>query len=137
MLYPRDSIDFNLISPPFSALSLNNLRLQVKLGYGEEERKNLQFVRFDIRIRFETLPPGCFSDQLQQTVCYAELSEHLTRICLKEYHLIEHLGWTAFSHLKSHLPKTLKLWIKVTKENPPISNLQEGASFALGDWNEF
>jgi len=122
----------------FSALTLNGLRLKVRLGCGEEERRVPQYVRFDIRVRFESIPSGCLTDALNETVCYAEISDTLRQVCARrEFLLIEKLGWDAFSSLKERLPRGTQLWIRTTKEKPPIADLQDGASFCLGDWAEF
>jgi dihydroneopterin aldolase len=123
----------------FSALTLNGLRLKVKLGCGEEERQVPQFVRFDVRLRFSSPPRGCFSDNLEETTCYAQLSDQLHQICDQgEYLLIEKLGWKAFVALKRIIAPTSQLWLRVTKEKPPIADpLQDGASFCIGDWAEF
>src|SRR2546423_1880040 len=90
-----------------SRLSLNGLRLQVKLGCHREERQIPQFVRFDVQICFKSPPAGCISDQLEDTVCYARLSELTRNVCNKsEYHLIEKLGWDVYSALKESLPQS-------------------------------
>ena len=122
----------------FSGLSLNSLRIQVKLGCSAEERMNPQYVRFDIRVRFPSRPEGCLSDRLVDTVCYAELSEIVRKVSTaKEYDLIEKLGWDTFSSIKEILPKSVQLWLRTTKEKPPVPELVGGAAFSLGDWEEF
>lgn len=122
----------------FSALTLNGLRLKVRLGCQEEERQVPQYVRFDVRLRFASMPGGCLSDKLEETFCYAEISDRIREVCAqREYHLIEKLAWEAFSTLKERLPQSTKLWLRTTKEKPPIEDLEDGASFCLGDWDEF
>jgi 7,8-dihydroneopterin aldolase/epimerase/oxygenase len=120
----------------FSSLGLHGLQFKVKLGCGEEERRIPQEVRFYIRVRFPSPPSACQSDQLEETVCYAELSEKIEAISREEYRLIEKLGWDTFSCLKKILPEGAQLWVKIHKVNPPISNLLEGSSFCIGDWEE-
>lgn len=124
---------------PFSALTLNGLRLKVRLGCGEEERQIPQFVKFDIRVRFRQLPSGCTSDQLTDTVCYSQVSDKLSEICNRtEYLLIEKLGWDAYQALKEMIPPSVDLWVRLTKEKPPIPYpLEQGASFCVGDWTDF
>lgn len=124
---------------PFSAITLNGLRLLVRLGCKEEERHIPQYVRFDVKVRFSELPQGCSSDQLEETVCYALLSQKVHEVCDRaEYALIEKLGWEVFRSLKEILPPSCQLWIRVLKEKPPIPEpLNNGASFCLGDWAEF
>ena len=120
----------------YSTLSLNSLRLKVKLGCQAEERNEPQFVRFDITIRFSELPIGCVTDRLQDTVCYAQISEQVASICKKtEYSLIEKLGFDAFHSIREILPPSIGLLLKIVKEKPPVEHLEGGASFTLGDWH--
>ncbi len=123
--------------PFLSTLALHGLRLEVRLGCHAEERQKPQYVRFDVKVRFTTLPLGCTSDSLSDTVCYAQLSDAIRKIChIQEYRLIEHLGWRAFVALKEIIPQSTQLWLKILKEKPPVADLQDGTSFCLGDWNE-
>ncbi len=124
-------------SVPYSALSLNGLRLKVHLGCSEEERRVPQFVRFEILLRFKTPPLGCQTDQLSDTVCYAQISDILRTACEGEFQLIEKLGWKVFSLLKQTLPKDVQVQMRMIKEKPPISDLTEGSSFYLSDWEIF
>jgi 7,8-dihydroneopterin aldolase/epimerase/oxygenase len=119
---------------PVSTLVLNGLRQSVRLGCEAEERQVPQFVRFDVKVRFESLPLACMTDDLKDTVCYAELGERIKKICqMTEYRLIERLGWDTFQELKTLLPSGALLWLKIHKERPPIPYENEGSSFVLGD----
>jgi hypothetical protein len=120
---------------PSSKLSLNELRLLVRLGCSAEERQVPQYVSFNIEIRFATLPPGCESDSLQETVCYSKISQQIKTICERqEYQLIEKLGWNVYQELRETLPKDVLLWIRANKEHPPVAHLEGGAAFSIGDW---
>lgn len=126
----KEKLPLNLRNTKCS-LHLNELRLQVKLGCGAEERQNPQFVRFDIQIRFQAIPEGCFTDRIEDTLCYAKISEILKDLCDREYQLIEHLGMEAFSKLVDQTPANSYLKLCLTKERPPIEGLEGGASFTL------
>lgn len=120
-----------------SLLSLNGLKIPVRIGYGEEERKNPQTIRFDVRVRFSTLPKGCTSDDLQDTLCYDEIAQKIRRVSTRqEYRLIERLAWDCYLLLRETMPADSSLGIRVTKEIPPIEGLTEGASFCVGDGPE-
>jgi dihydroneopterin aldolase len=122
-------------NPLFSAVSIQGLRLKVRLGCGEAERQVPQYVSFDAEVRFKELPHGCITDRLDETVCYAAMSERIRELCeLNEYHLIEKLGWDAYSAIKEILPEDTELKVKTTKEKPPVADLQGGSTFVLGDW---
>ena len=120
---------------PLSKLSLHRLRLWVRLGCGAEERQVPQVVSFDVEIRFPSLPAGCETDALDQTVCYAKLSQKIKEVCdRQEYQLIEKLGWDVYREIRNTLPQEMGLWVQARKENPPVENLEGGASFTVGDW---
>ncbi len=122
---------------PNSKLSLHQLRCKVQLGCESEERQIFQYVSFDVTFRFQSLPSGCFNDRLTDTVCYAQIASQLNAVCVsREFHLIESLALEAFSNIKKSLPSSTQLWLRATKEKPPVDNLQGGASFSLGDWEE-
>lgn len=117
---------------PSCRLSLNDLRLKVRLGCGAEERAAVQEVSFDLSIRFPRLPEGSRSDELEGTICYGALSEKLRALCeSREFKLIEHLGWEAYRLLGPGPDHGL--WLRVTKLKPPVPDLLGGASFELGE----
>ena len=117
-----------------SELSLNGLRILARIGYSAEERAEPQYVRFDIRVAFDSLPKGCTSDLLEETICYARITDEIARVTQKkEYRLIEALGYQAFVAVRELLRPNQKLWLKITKENPPLPLMNEGASFILQD----
>lgn len=121
----------------FSSLSLNQLREKVRLGWSEQERQIPQFVLFDVKVRFVSVPEGSKNDRLEDTICYAQLSDAIHALCQKtEFRLIEKLGRDTYLALKTLLPDSTPLWIRITKENPPIPHLEKGASFCFGDWSE-
>ena len=118
-----------------TSLSLQGLRLQVRLGCSAEERSIPQFVSFDLEIRFFEVPPGCFTDSLRETICYAHLSEILKAVCSRgEYQLIEKLGWDAYQSIRKQLPPSVELKLQALKEKPPIPELTGGATFTISDW---
>ena len=126
-----------LLNTRSGTLALHGLRHTVRLGCTAEERQIPQFVRFHVKIRFPSLPNGCVSDDLHETVCYASLSHALRATCdRQEYQLIEKLGWEAFLAAQKIIPQHALLWLQVIKEKPPVPDLEGGASFSLGDWVE-
>src|SRR4051812_10502676 len=129
-MQPLSIVDDSEILP--CALALNDLRLDVRLGCGADERARPQGVRVDLSIRFDRLPEGTRSDRLDGTVCYAEISEKLRALCKeREFHLIENLAYEAYRRVHPGAP--LKLWLRVTKLKPPVNGLEGGASFELGE----
>lgn len=78
------------------------------------------------------MPVSCETDDLSDTVCYAELTSLITAACeQKTYKLIEHLAYDIYTLIKAR--HTLECQVTVSKK-PPIANLQGGAAFVCGDW---
>jgi dihydroneopterin aldolase len=120
------------MSPPVSRLSVRQIELWVFLGWPKEERQEKQRVLLDIDFTFISPPSACDTDQLDDTVCYAELIEKLDHyLQTKECKLLEHLGKIIYDFIKSLYPASSFL-IHITKF-PAISNLLNGACFTYGD----
>ncbi|MFZ9596125.1 MAG: dihydroneopterin aldolase [Bdellovibrionia bacterium] len=118
-----------------SSVAISGLRLPVHLGCSADERATPQWVSVHAEVRFQKLPQGCFSDDLEQTLCYAQMADQIRRVCLgQEFHLIEKLGWEVYSAIQTLLPSSAALRVQIVKEKPPIADLHNGSIFTLGDW---
>lgn len=116
-----------------SHIHLKNLLLSIPIGWSEEERKQKQVISVDITIHFAKLPSACFTDQLNDTVCYETLLQQMTKIIsAKSYRLLESLGHEIYQIVKSLSHENASVSIRVTKK-PTITNLEGGASFFCGD----
>lgn len=115
-----------------SRLSVRQIELWVYLGWPKTERQEKQRILLDIDFTFSNPPKACETDQLDETICYAEVIEKLEKYLQnKEYKLLEHLGKSIYDFIKSLYP-TASFLIHVTKF-PAISNLLNGACFTYGD----
>lgn len=119
-----------------SQLILEKLNLKVKLGYLAEERSIPQWVSVKITLNFTKLPMGCFNDQLNDTFCYATLSDELQKFCDKHsFKLIEAFAYHLHQFIKNKLSELknekIGLALCVTK-NPKLSQLNQ-ASFLISD----
>jgi dihydroneopterin aldolase len=124
--------DINKIS---AVLGVHGLRLNVRLGCSAGERALIQPVDIDVLIKFDQPPKGLVSDELDETICYAQLSENLKEtIETREFQLIEHMAHEAFQSLKKMISNSNQLAIRVHKLKPPVANLNGGTSFVFGDW---
>lgn len=116
-----------------SRLTIRDLELNVNLGWPEKERLQEQRVLLDIEIRFLQPLKACMTDNLQDTICYATLTQTLrNEISGKKFSLIEHLAHTLYQILKSQLPEQTHLNVRLTKY-PNIEGLLSGVSFDYGD----
>src|SRR5262245_19947077 len=118
-----------------SLLEFRGARLSVHLGCGADERAAPQPVDLDVSIRWAKPPAACASDDLGDTVCYADLIEAArARVAGHEFKLVEHLAQILYDTRRPLVPRDAELWLRVTKLRPPVANLSGGVSFALGDF---
>jgi dihydroneopterin aldolase len=114
-----------------SILTLNQLSLMVRLGWGEEEREVPQKVCLDLSIHFKVLPKGCLNDELSDTHCYATLAKNLKKFCEdRSFKLLEHLTHELYDFIKTAL-NGLPINLTVTKF-PPTQHLDH-CTFSLQD----
>lgn len=111
-------------------LAIEALALEVKLGVPEAERAVPQTVLVAIQFQFVEPPVACFSDQIEDTLCYATLAKRLQTFCeSKTFCLLETLGYQLYQYLKTDLlsnmgKQKINIGLRVTK-HPPLNNLQQ------------
>lgn len=117
-------------------LILEKLNLRVKLGYSAEERSQPQWVSVKIKLNFPELPAACIDDNLNNTFCYATLSEALQKFCdERSFKLIEALAYQAYQFLKKKIyamrQERIAIFLCISK-NPQLPQLEQ-ASFSICD----
>jgi dihydroneopterin aldolase len=114
---------------------LEDLSLQVRLGCSESERATPQEVRLTVELRFEGAPKAIFSDDLNETICYAKISEALKkRLQSREYKLIEKMAADAFETVYEFSQAQAQIGIAVHKVRPPVEFLKGGSWYKCGDF---
>lgn len=120
----------------FSILKVRRLRLNVHLGCTAEEQKNLQPVDVNLTFKFEGLPTGSVSDELEETLCYDKISTLLkNKVENKYFKLVEKLAFELFAEVRNFATPNIKLWIEVIKVHPPVEDLLGGVSFSFGEFS--
>lgn len=115
-----------------TTLRIHRLELDVRLGCGADERAVPQKVELEATLRFAATPRACRTDELADTVCYAELAEIAReRANAREYRLVEHLGHELYAAFRDRLPDDTRLELVVRKVAPPVPGLLGGVSFAI------
>ncbi len=117
-----------------SILEIKQLRLKMAIGVTDEERSKMQDVEFNITINFESTPLGCKSDKITDTLCYDNLTQEIKTFCLNnKFHLIEHLSFELYNHIKAHhLYSKDKLALQVCKF-APVEEIKGQCCFTIKD----
>ena len=118
-------------------MKIQKLRLMVHLGVPAPERVETQPVDIDVVLEFSTLPGGCLSDSIDETICYGTLADEFRKeIAGKEYKLIEKLAHDLFAVTKrmvSSLREVSRVEVAVVKVNAPVEGLRDGVRFVVRD----
>jgi dihydroneopterin aldolase/2-amino-4-hydroxy-6-hydroxymethyldihydropteridine diphosphokinase len=118
-----------------NALRIEDFSVQVHLGCGKEERLVSQEVRVSLEIRFPELLKAAKTDELTDTICYADLCEAIRKIAgLQEYKLIEKLGLDCFQAVRELAGPGNQIALEIHKVRPPVQDLQGGSIYRLGDF---
>lgn len=114
-------------------LTVKDYRLKVHLGCTLEEQMVPQEISATIKIKFRESPPGEITDDLRETICYADICHALTEYLQnKSFQLVEKLANDCFNVLKTSYPNVL-IQLEIHKLHPPIENLQGGVVYLCGD----
>ena len=117
-----------------SVISLSNLKLAVNLGVTKEERDVRQQVNISFKFYLKDAPEACTTDNIHDTVCYAEMAEIVRRHCnKKDFKLLEYLCYFLYREVRKNIPPDIKIWIGVEKCNPPIEGLVGSTAFEYTD----
>lgn len=118
-----------------SAIRIEELILAARLGCSEAERSKTQEVRVSVEIRFLKYPKGALTDSLNDTICYATISELIKRHCeSREFHLVERMGHEIYGLVQERVGSAAHLGVSVHKVHPPVESLHGGVVFRCGDF---
>lgn len=126
-----DIFPFTLHGATYSAcVALNKLSMDIHLGVTEEERSIPQAVTVDCKFFFPHLPKACTTDQLNDTICYHDIANAITRYAEgQSFHLLEYMCFSIVNIIEKYInDQTIKIWVKVKKCHPPIAQV-ESTSF--------
>jgi dihydroneopterin aldolase len=122
------------LPPKFHSLRVNDLRYVLALGCTAEERARPQEIGVSVELRFEGEPRGVRTDELRDTVCFAELGAAFARHFEgKEYRLIERIAGEVYE-IAREVSRGAAVAVKVHKLKPPVANLVGGAVYSCGDF---
>ena len=116
-------------------LEIRDLVLPVHLGCEAEEREVPQEVAFSVAVRMPGRPQACVTDDLNDSICYAEISEViLKQVVGREFKLIEYLAQEVFQAIKAMRTSDFLMRLEIHKLHPPVANLRGGSFFSIGEF---
>jgi dihydroneopterin aldolase len=128
-----------MISSYSSQLVVEKFETLVHLGCEAAERRLPQKVHFNCKITFKNLPKAVETDELKDSICYADLCAEFKKTSeSKHFKLIEHLAHCALLKVESLLVTNKEtsqpiseIEITVHKLNPPVDDLRGGTFFSI------
>lgn len=109
----------------------------MRLGVGDEERLRPQVVEVDVSFFFPRMPAASQTDE-GDFVCYGEISHSLKeQMEPRSFRLIEYLGAECFKLVRAQTPEDVKITLRLTKCEVPVSFVVGDASFTLTDLPPF
>lgn len=120
---------------PLHSLRIENLRLDVHLGCTAEERAVPQEVRVTVEFRFHEPPAGLLTDELRDTICYAEVSQWIGEVArARHYQLVEKLAGDIYLKVSERTRGLAACAMSIHKVKPPVDNLLGGTVYRLGEF---
>lgn len=121
--------------PACHSLRMENFEVKVRLGCLADERAVPQLIRISAEFVFEEPPKACLSDELEDTICYAQVCDALKKHCeSREFKLIERIGFECYGLLRELSRGKAKVALKVHKVKPPVESLAGGSTYSCGDF---
>ncbi len=75
--------------------------------------------------------PGMMSDQLSDTVSYADMAQCIAKEMAQPSQLLEHVAWRIATNMLQRFTCVQSATIRVIKENPPMSAECQGAGVEI------
>lgn len=111
-------------------IELKGLSFFARHGVMEQERVTGGTFIVDVRVKYD-LSAAVRSDEVKDTLNYAELSEIINREMQTPSNLLEHLAGRIGGSIMDAFPQVEEVDITVTKKNPPLEAELEGAAVTL------
>jgi len=111
-------------------LLLSKMQFYAFHGVNEQEEKVGNIFIVDLKIGAD-FSRACQSDDIKDSINYANAFEEVSKIMQNRCKLLEHLAENICTQLKQTFTQIESIEIKVTKINPPIVGQLESASIIL------
>ncbi|NQW28362.1 MAG: dihydroneopterin aldolase [Flammeovirgaceae bacterium] len=111
-------------------VSLEGMEFYAYHGYHAEERKIGNKYSIDVKMELN-FDNAALHDQIEGTVDYEQVYLLVASIMEVQVFLLEHLAGKIMEGLKNQFPQTTRVWVEVSKFNPPINGLCHRAVVAI------
>ncbi|MHC0449317.1 MAG: dihydroneopterin aldolase [Candidatus Lariskella arthropodorum] len=117
-----------------SSIEISDFSIAINIGVSDSERLVPQEVLVDYTVHFQGVPHGCISDNMSDSICYAEILN-----CIKNFSenrsfmLIEHYSFALFECLRQDC--SIKEATLVVKKKPQVPGLKGYASFRISNFS--
>ncbi len=111
-------------------VSLEGMEFYARHGYYEEERVIGNKYSVDVTLEVD-FSEAASDDKLEGTVNYEKVYEIVQNVMSIDANLLEHLAGKMIKALRGNFPEIKKVYVKVSKYNPPIKGLCHKATVEL------
>jgi dihydroneopterin aldolase len=116
-----------------SRLTLNELKFEISLGVYSHEKLIKQIVNVNVAINYQDMPKGCWSDKVEDVLCYDKLITYLRlKATEKHFELIENFAWFLFKEIAKYSNINANISIEVLKD-PKIEGLGSAGFILEGE----
>ena len=115
-----------------SKISLNAMRFYAYHGVLPQEKKVGNWFSVDLELSVD-LSRAALSDQLQDTLNYAEVYAAVEEEMAIPSELLEHAAGRILRRIRGQFPQVEGIMVRLTKEHPPFKGQVGGASVSLSD----
>ena len=111
-------------------VSLEGMEFYARHGYYEEERVIGNKYSVDVTLEVD-FSEAASADKLDGTVNYEKVYEIVQRVMNIDANLLEYLAGKMINELKITFEEVTKVWVRISKYNPPIKGLCHRATVEL------
>lgn len=115
-----------------SKISLNAMRFYAYHGVLQQEKRVGNWFTVDLELQVD-VTQAALSDQLQDTLNYAEVYAAVEEEMATFSELLEHTAGRILRRIRQQFPQVQGIEVRLTKEYPPFKGQVGGASVTLCD----
>jgi dihydroneopterin aldolase len=114
-----------------SVVSIDRVRLYAFHGVLPQERRVGGWFVVTLRVHYYNILRACETDEVADTLNYADLLTIVRREMAQSSRLLEHVAARMAQSVFDRYPEANAIDVSVTKENPPMGSAMAGAGIEL------